>query len=120
MKNLKAIVMAALMTACCLQVSAKNHENFMYNSVVENGLTVEKFVYKQENNVLKNYILYTYKYDQEKRMTETESLKWSENMKDWTKDSMIRYDYDGQKVTTSQYKWYEGEYVLVSKTTVED
>ena len=58
---------------------------------------------------------YNYKYDDNKRMIESETLKWNSTKEEWEKDLRINYTYEGKTVTTNYYKWNNKKraYVLV-------
>ena len=63
---------------------------------------------------------YNYKYDDNKRMIESETLKWNSTKEEWEKDLRINYTYEGKTVTTNYYKWNAKKrtYVLVPEMTV--
>ena len=63
---------------------------------------------------------YNYKYDDNKRMIESEALKWNNSKDAWEKDLRINYTYEGKTVTTNYYKWNAKKqaYVLVPEMTV--
>ena len=83
-------------------------------------MTVGQTVYKMYGNTLANYMKYNYKYDDNKRMTESEALKWDSNKDEWVKNLRINYIYEGKTVTTNYYKWNAKKraYVLVPEMTV--
>ena len=80
----------------------------------------EQTVYKMDGNTLANYMKYNYKYDDNKRMIESEALKWNSSKDEWEKDLRINYTYEGKTVTTNYYKWNAKKqaYVLVPEMTV--
>ena len=51
--------------------------NLIYNSEEVNGMKVAETVYKMDGSTLANYMKYNYKYDDQKRITESEALKWN-------------------------------------------
>lgn len=118
--SLKTVIISALLLVCGLNVSADNKSNLIYNSEEVNGVMVGQTVYKMEGSALANYMKYNYTYDDQKRMTESEALKWNSNKNSWDNDMCIRYAYQGKSVTTTYYKWNkkQGEYVLVPEMTV--
>ena len=118
--SLKTVIISALLLVCGLNVSADNKSNLIYNSEEVNGVMVGQTVYKMEGNALANYMKYNYTYDNQKRMTESEALKWNSVKSSWDNDMCIRYAYQGKSVTTTYYKWNkkQGEYVLVPEMTV--
>lgn len=97
---------------------ADNKSNLIYNTTEENGLKVGETVYKSDNGTLTNFMQYNYQYDAQKRMIESEALKW--NGMEWKKDMCIRYAYQGKSITTTYYKWNsrKGEYTLVPDMTI--
>ena len=92
----------------------------VYNPVEENGVMVGQTVYKMNGSTLANYMKYNYKYDDNKRMIESETLKWNSTKEEWEKDLRINYTYEGKTVTTNYYKWNNKKraYVLVPEMTV--
>lgn len=81
---------------------------------------VGQTVYKMNGSTLANYMKYNYKYDDNKRMIESETLKWNSTKEEWEKDLRINYTYEGKTVTTNYYKWNNKKraYVLVPEMTV--
>ena len=73
-----------------------------------------------DGSTLANYMKYNYKYDDNKRMIESETLKWNSTKEEWEKDLRINYTYEGKTVTTNYYKWNNKKraYVLVPEMTV--
>src|SRR5574344_600216 len=116
--SFKAILFAVLVFACGVNVMADNKSNLIYNTTEVNGLKVGETVYKSDNGTLTNYMQYNYQYDAQKRIIESEALKW--NGMEWKKDMCIRYAYQGKSVTTTYYKWNsrKGEYTLVPEMTI--
>ncbi len=119
-ETLKYAIIYELLLVCGLNASADNKSNLIYNSEEVNGVMVGQTVYKAEGNTLANYMKYNYKYDDQNRMTESETLKWNANKNAWVNDLSIRYTYQGKTLTTTYYKWNnkKGEYVLVPEMTV--
>ncbi|ADV42688.1 DUF3836 domain-containing protein [Bacteroides helcogenes] len=118
--SLKTMIVSALLLVCGLSTYADNKSNLIYNSEEVNGVMVGQTVYKMDGNTLANYMKYNYKYDDQKRMTESEAMKWDADRGIWHNDMCIRYAYQGKSVTTTYYKWSnkKGEYVLVPEMTV--
>lgn len=118
--SLKTVIVSALLLVCGLNASADNKSNLIYNSEEVNGMKVAETVYKMDGNTLANYMKYNYKYDDNKRMTESEALKWDSNKDEWVKNLRINYIYEGKTVTTNYYKWNAKKrtYVLVPEMTV--
>ena len=81
---------------------------------------IEQTVYKKEGAALANYMKYNYKYNDQKRMTESEVLKWNANNQKWENSLRITYAYEGKTVTTNYYKWNnkKNAYILVPEMTV--
>lgn len=120
MKTLKNLILFACLFACGMNASADNKSNLIYNSEEVNGVMVGQTVYKMDGGTLSNYMKYNYKYDDQNRMTENETMKWNSTENTWNKDLCIRYTYQGKTLTTTYYKWNKkkGEYILVPEMTV--
>ena len=74
----KNFVLSAALLVVSLATSARSYDNqLIYNPIEENGMTVGQTVYKMDGNTLANYMKYNYKYDDNKRMIESEALKWN-------------------------------------------
>ena len=119
--SLKMFVLSAALLIASFTASARNNDGqLIYNPIEENGMTVGQTVYKMDGNTLANYMNYNYKYDDNKRMTESEALKWDSNKDEWVKNLRINYIYEGKTVTTNYYKWNAKKraYVLVPEMTV--
>ena len=118
--SLKTVIVSALLLVCGLNASADNKSNLIYNSEEVNGMKVAETVYKMDGNTLANYMKYNYKYDDSKRMVESEALRWDSDKDEWQKDLRINYIYEGKTVTTNYYKWNAKKrtYVLVPEMTV--
>lgn len=120
MRTLKTLILSSLLLVCGMNASADNKNNLIYNSQEVNGVMVGQTVYKAEGSMLANYMKYNYKYDDQKRMTENETLKWNNTKNAWENDVCIRYAYQGKSITTTYYKWNKrkGEYTLIPEMTV--
>lgn len=119
--SLKMFVVSAVLLFVSLAASARSYDGqLVYNPVEENGMTIGQTVYKMDGNMLTNYMKYNYKYDDNKRMTESEVLKWNSSKEEWEKDLRINYIYKGKTVTTNYHKWNAKKqaYVLVPEMTV--
>ena len=104
--SLKMFVLSAALLIASFTASARNNDGqLIYNPIEENGMTVGQTVYKMDDN---------------KRMTESEALKWDSNKDEWVKNLRINYIYEGKTVTTNYYKWNAKKraYVLVPEMTV--
>jgi hypothetical protein len=103
-----------------MNINAKSDNNLVYNYEQKDGMMVAQTVYKQEGGSLSNYLKYNYKYDDQKRMVESETVKWNSIKNRWDNDMCIRYTYEGKTVTTEYYKWNgkKAQYVLVPEMTV--
>ena len=87
--SLKMFVLSAALLVVSLATSARSYDNqLIYNPIEENGMTVGQTVYKMDGNTLANYMKYNYKYDDNKRMIESEALKWNSSI---TKACRKRY-----------------------------
>ena len=106
--SLKMLVLSAVLLVASLATSARSYDGqLIYNPIEENGMTVGQTVYN-------------YKYDNKKRMIESEAMKWNSSKDEWQKDLRINYIYEGKTVTTNYYKWNAKKkaYVLVPEMTV--
>ena len=117
---LKTVALSAVTLFGGIAASAANKNNLIYNSEEKDGVMVGQTVYKMDGNTLANYMKYNYKYDDNKRMIESEALKWNSNKDEWEKDLRINYTYEGKTVTTNYYKWNAKKqaYILVPEMTV--
>ena len=119
--SLKMFVLSVVLLMTSFVASARSYDGqLVYNPVEENGVMVGQTVYKMNGSTLANYMKYNYKYDDNKRMIESETLKWNSTKEEWEKDLRINYTYEGKTVTTNYYKWNAKKrtYVLVPEMTV--
>lgn len=119
--SLKMFVLSVVLLMTSIVASARSYDGqLVYNPVEENGVMVGQTVYKMNGSTLANYMKYNYKYDDNKRMIESETLKWNSTKEEWEKDLRINYTYEGKTVTTNYYKWNNKKraYVLVPEMTV--
>lgn len=119
--SLKMFVLSVVLLMTSFVASARSYDGqLVYNLVEENGVMVGQTVYKMNGSTLANYMKYNYKYDDNKRMIESETLKWNSTKEEWEKDLRINYTYEGKTVTTNYYKWNNKKraYVLVPEMTV--
>lgn len=119
--SLKMFVLSVVLLMTSFVASARSYDGqLVYNPVEENGVMVGQTVYKMNGSTLANYMEYNYKYDDNKRMIESETLKWNSTKEEWEKDLRINYTYEGKTVTTNYYKWNNKKraYVLVPGMTV--
>ena len=119
--SLKMFVLSVVLLMTSFVASARSYDGqLVYNPVEENGVMVGQTVYKMNGSTLANYMKYYYKYDDNKRMIESETLKWNSTKEEWEKDLRINYTYEGKTVTTNYYKWNNKKraYVLVPEMTV--
>ena len=119
--SLKMFVLSVVLLMTSFVASARSYDGqLVYNPVEENGVMVGQTVYKMNGSTLANYMKYNYKYDDKKRMIESETLKWNSTKEEWEKDLRINYTYEGKTVTTNYYKWNNKKraYVLVPEMTV--
>ena len=119
--SLKMFVLSVVLLMTSFVASARSYDGqLVYNPVEENGVMVGQTVYKMNGITLANYMKYNYKYDDNKRMIESETLKWNSTKEEWEKDLRINYTYEGKTVTTNYYKWNNKKraYVLVPEMTV--
>ncbi len=115
------VVLTVVLFLSSFTASARNYDgNLIYNPEEVDGVMVGQTVYKMEGSSLANYMKYNYKYDDNKRMTESETLKWNSQKNKWENDLRINYTYAGKTVTANYYKWNKKEkaYVLVPEMTV--
>ena len=119
--SLKMFVLSVVLLMTSFVASARSYDGqLVYNPVEENGVMVGQTDYKMNGSTLANYMKYNYKYDDNKRMIESETLKWNSTKEEWEKDLRINYTYEGKTVTTNYYKWNNKKraYVLVPEMTV--
>ena len=119
--SLKMFVLSVVLLMTSFVASARSYDGqLVYNPVEENGVMVGQTVYKMNGSTLANYMKYNYKYDDNKRMIESETLKWNSTKEEWEKDLRINYTYEGKTVTTNYYKWNNKKraYVLGPEMTV--
>ena len=119
--SLKMFVLSVVLLMTSFVASSRSYDGqLVYNPVEENGVMVGQTVYKMNGSTLANYMKYNYKYDDNKRMIESETLKWNSTKEEWEKDLRINYTYEGKTVTTNYYKWNNKKraYVLVPEMTV--
>lgn len=117
----KTVVLSSVLLLSSVAVSARSYDNsLIYNTEEENGVMVGQTVFKMEGSSLANYMKYSYKYDDSKRMTESLTMKWNSNRNQWENDLRINYIYEGKTVTTNYYKWNnkKNEFILVPEMTV--
>lgn len=117
----KTVVLSAILLASSVAASARSYDNnLIYNTEEENGVKVGQTVFKMEGSSLANYMKYSYKYDDSKRMTESVTMKWNRTRNQWENDLRINYIYEGNTVTTNYYKWNnkKSEFILVPEMTV--
>lgn len=118
---LKTAVLSAVLLVSSITVCARNYDNnLIYNSEEENGMLVGQTVYKMEGSSLANYMKYNYKYDTNKRMIESQTMKWNSYKNNWENDLLVGYTYEGKTVTTNYYKWNnrKQEFILAPEMTV--
>ena len=119
--SLKMFVLSVVLLMTSFVASARSYDGqLVYNPVEENGVMGGPTVYKMNGRTLTNYMKHNYKYDDNKRMIESETLKWNSTKEEWEKDLRINYTYEGKTVTTNYYKWNNKKraYVLVPEMTV--
>lgn len=118
---LKTVVLSAVILVSSVAVSARSFDNnLIYNTEEVNGVMVGQTVYKMDGSALANYMKYSYKYDDNKRMTESITMKWNSSKNQWENDLCTRYSYTGKSVTTNYYKWSnkKNNFVLVPEMTI--
>ena len=117
---LKTVALSAVILFGSIVASAANKNNLIYNSEEKDGVMVGQTVYKMDGSTLANYMKYSYKYDDQKRMTESETMKWNSTKNAWENDIRVCYVYQGKSLTNNYYKWNSKQktYVLVPDMTV--
>ena len=101
---LKTVALSAVLLVSSVAVSARNYDNnLIYNSEEENGMLIGQTVYKKD-----------------KRMIESQTMKWNSNKNNWENDLLVRYTYEGKTITTNYYKWNnrKSEFILAPEMTV--
>lgn len=117
----KAFLVVAALLINFSMLSARGLDgNLIHNKEEVDGLMVGQTIYKKDGNTLTNYMKYGYKYDDQKRMTESETQKWNSSTNQWVNDLRMVYKYSGKTITTNYYKWNskKGEYILAPEMTV--
>ena len=72
--SLKMFVLSVVLLMTSFVASARSYDGqLVYNPVEENGVMVGQTVYKMNGSTLANYMKYNYKYDDNKRMIESDS-----------------------------------------------
>ena len=80
---LKTVALSAVILFGGIAASAANKNNLIYNSEEKDGVMVGQTVYKMDGGTLANYMKHSYKYDDQKRMTESETMKWNTGKNAW-------------------------------------
>ena len=121
-KNLfKAFALIAILFVNIAAVSARNLDgNLIYNTEEKDGVMMGQTIYKMEGNTLLHYMKHNYQYDDQKRMTQSETQKWNNNKQRWENNLLVTYSYTGKTVTTNYYQWNnkKNEYILAPELTV--
>ena len=65
--SLKKLIVSSLFLTLGVSAFAFQNNDFVYNSKEVNGLKVSQSVYKNNNNLLSNYLEYHFKYDDQQR-----------------------------------------------------
>ena len=86
MKNFKTLIVSAILVACGMNLSAENKNNLIHNAEEVDGVMVSQTIYKNEGSRLANFMKYNYQYDEQKRMTESEAMKWNSISNKWEND----------------------------------
>ncbi|MDE5702747.1 DUF3836 domain-containing protein [uncultured Bacteroides sp.] len=117
---LKTALLSAVILFGSISTFAANKNNLIYNSEEKDGVMVGQTVYKMDGSTLANYMKYSYKYDDQQRMTESETMKWNSIKNAWENELRVCYTYQGKSLTTTYYKWNSKQkaYILVPEMTV--
>jgi len=117
---LKIVTLSLTILFSGISAHAANKNNLIYNSEEKDGVMIAQTIYKNDGKTLANYMKYNYKYDDQKRMTENEALKWNNDKNAWENSLSIRYTYEGKSITTTYYKWNNKKqaYILVPEQTI--
>ena len=112
---LKTALLSAVILFGSISTFAANKNNLIYNSEEKDGVMVGQTVYKMDGSTLANYMKYSYKYDDQQRMTESETMKWNSIKNAWENELRVCYTYQGKSLTTTYYKWNSKQkaYILV-------
>ena len=73
---LKTVALSAVILFSAMAASAANKNNLIYNSEEKDGMMDGQTVYKIDSGTLANYMKYSYKYDDQKRMKESETIDY--------------------------------------------
>lgn len=116
----KTIALSVVILFGSLSASAVLKNNLVYNSEEKDGVMISQTIYKMESGSLTNHVKHNYKYDEQKRMTENETLKWNNAKESWENDLRVCYNYQGKNITTTYYKWNSKKksYVLLPEMTM--
>lgn len=117
---LKTALLSVVILFGSISTFAANKNNLIYNSEEKDGVMVGQTVYKMDGSTLANYMKYSYKYDDQQRMTESETMKWNSTKNAWENELRVCYTYQGKSLTTTYYKWNSKQkaYILVPEMTV--
>ena len=118
---LKLTVLSFVLLVSNVTLQARGFDgNLIYNSEEKDGVMIGQTVYKMDNGSLTNYMKHDYKYDDNKRMVETETQKWNGKTKQWDNDLRSTHAYAGKSITTNYYKWNakESKYILAPEMSV--
>lgn len=117
----KVFTLFVILFVNVVALSARGNDgNLIYNTNEKDGVMLDQTVYKMDGNSLSNYMKHNYKYDDSKRMIESQTLKWNSAKNTWENNLLITYTYTGKTVTTNYYQWNnkKKEYILAPEMTV--
>ena len=121
MNLIKTLLLVIVVCFANVNLSARSTENHLiYNAEEVNGVKVAETVYKQNGNMLTQFMKYNYKYNEDQQLIENMSQKWNTEDNCWVNNLKICYTYDNKGVTTEYYKWNSKKeaFILVPEMTV--
>ena len=118
---MEAIITAATVLTMYFNAINSNDVNYMYNGDMEDGKVNKIEVYAQnDNQQMEHKTEYCYKYDEQGRLADKETLSWDEATQQWTKSSRLSYKYfkNGYNVEVSYWNADKQEYDLPQEVTL--
>lgn len=101
----RAIVLAIMVVAGVVNAELKAQDtNFVTNEEKVGDLVTSKVIYRMDG-ALYRHMKYDFSYDDQKRMTAKEALKWDSVSEKWTPYFKITYLYSGNEITMEYARW---------------
>ena len=118
---MEAIITAATVLTMYFNAINSNDVNYMYNGDMEDGKVNKIEVYeKNSDQQMEQKMEYCYKYDEQGRLADKETLSWDEATQQWTKNSRLSYKYfkNGYNVEVSYWNSDKQQYDLPAEVTL--